>query len=115
VIERGCHDGTGAHEILADEPALTKGLFGLTWSPAGDRIAMQNSLSGHFAIYTFAPDGSDFAKVISGTGLHWSPDGSQIAYDAPGGILIADADGSYVRTLAIDNSDSGPWHPGPPA
>jgi len=52
-------DGTDAHEILADEPALDKGVFSLTWSPAGDRIAMANSLGAHVAIYTFAPDGSD--------------------------------------------------------
>ena len=74
-------DGTDAHEILADEPALAEGVFGLTWSPAGGRIAMENSLEGHVAIYTFAPDGSDFTKAITGgANPYWSPDGSQIAY-----------------------------------
>ncbi len=106
-------DGTDPHEILADEPALAKGVFGLAWSPAGDRIAMENSLEGHVAIHTFAPDGSDFTEVITGGfNPHWSPDGSQIAYGLPGrnGVSVADADGSNVRTFGFGGS--GPWHPG---
>jgi hypothetical protein len=107
-------DGTDAHEILADEPALAEGVFELTWSPAGDRIAMGNSLEGHVAIYTFAPDGSDFTKVITGAAKpYWSPDGSQIAYvmlEGTSGLSIADADGSNVRTFDFGNP--GPWHPG---
>jgi Tol biopolymer transport system component len=108
-------DGTGAHEILTDEPALDKGVFGLVWSPAGDRIAMENTLGRYVAIYTFAPDGSEFTKVITGgANPSWSPDGSQIAYvvlgEGFGGLQIADADGSNVRSLGFGTS--GPWHPG---
>jgi hypothetical protein len=105
-------DGTDAHEILADEPALATGVFGLSWSPAGDRIAMEDS-GGRGVIYTFAPDGSDFTEVIApGFNPYWSPDGSQIAYVPVGspGLSIADADGSNVRTFGV--GASGPWHPG---
>jgi Tol biopolymer transport system component len=106
-------DGTDAHEILAGEPALAQGVFELTWSPAGDRIAMDNSGEDLVAIYTFAPDGSGFAKLIDG-GFNpfWSPDGSQIAYGVPArdGLWIADADGSNIRSSEF--GAPGPWHPG---
>jgi Tol biopolymer transport system component len=113
-------DGSDAHAILADEPAMIEGVFDLAWSPTGERIASGNSGEGHLAIYTFGPDGSDFMKVITGgMNPYWSPDGSQIAYlipyDVPlgggsPGLAIADADGSNVREFGL--SASGPWHPG---
>jgi Tol biopolymer transport system component len=93
---------------------LDDGANGLTWSPAGDRIAMDNAREGHVAIYTFAPDGSDFTKLIEGgANPYWSPDGSQIAYVVLGGspgFSIADADGSNVQVF--DFGGVGPWHPG---
>jgi hypothetical protein len=63
------------------------------------------------AIYTFAPDGSDFAKVITdGSSPFWSSDGSQIAFTGPSGLAIADADGSNIRVFGF--AASGPWNPG---
>lgn len=107
-------DGSDAHEILADKAKVLDGVSGLQWSPEGDRIAMANTYQGSLAIYTVAPDGSDFTKVITGGFLpYWSPDGSQIAYLVPGGshgLTIADADGSNVRTAGF--GFPGPWHPG---
>jgi len=131
-------DGTDAHEILANEETRRafRWVSGLQWSPAGDRIAI--GLGRDPGIYTFAPDGSDFTKVISGgVSPYWSPDGSQIAYtipcdeypnascpegsprrssfdpqpgDSPAGLAIADADGSNIREFGF--AASGPWHPG---
>jgi Tol biopolymer transport system component len=114
-------DGSGAHEILANEPVVTPGgPASLVWSPAGDRIAMEGGVEGAEGIYIFASDGSDFTKVISrGINPFWSPDGSQIAYTLPydpppgggsPGLAIADVDGSNVRELGL--AMSGPWHPG---
>jgi Tol biopolymer transport system component len=113
-------DGSDPHEILADKPKALDGVTGLQWSPAGDHIAMANPYQGRLAIYTVAPDGSDFMKVITG-GMNpfWSPDGSQIVYMLPygeplgegsSGLAIADADGSNVREFGF--GASGPWHPG---
>jgi Tol biopolymer transport system component len=134
-------DGTDAHEIVANKATRNAiGWFsGLQWSPAGDRLAIGLGQDGRRpAIYTFAPDGSHFAQVITGgRSPYWSPDGSQIAYtipcdehptpscpegthfrsgfdpqpgDSPAGLAIADADGSNVRALGF--AASGPWHPG---
>jgi Tol biopolymer transport system component len=138
-------DGTNAHEILADEPTVFLGVSGLRWSPAGDRLAF--GVGEHFgsealAIYTFAPDGSDFTRVITGgVSPYWSPDGSQIAYtilcgrefsggSCPEGSINRsqfdaqpDLFGGGSAGLAIADADgsnvrefgyaaSGPWHPG---
>ena len=109
-------DGGDVHTILADGPTLLRGVDELAWSPAGDRIAMGDQGEGHVAIYTFAPDGSDFTQVITGgAGANWSPDGSQIAYHRPyggprPGLAIADADGSNIREFGFGSA--GPWHPG---
>jgi hypothetical protein len=140
-------DGGNAHEILADEETVVGGVTGLQWSPAGDRLAIgvgASKGSEALAIYTFAPDGSDFARVITGgISPYWSPDGSQIAYTIPcserndascpeGSILRSQFDaqprlfGGGAAGLAIADADgsnvrefgfaaSGPWHPGVPA
>lgn len=131
-------DGTGAHEIVSNATTSEAGhVFGLEWSPTGDRIAL--GLGIDTAIYTFAPDGSDFKQVIiDAIEPHWSPDGSKIAFQSyitipcsdevagdlpPGadpescvteepseGLGIANADGSDARTFGF--AVSGPWHPG---
>ena len=104
-------DGSDAHEIVSKDCACH--VSGLAWSPAGDRIAL--GLEG--TIYTFAPDGSGFRRVITqGDRPYWSPDGLRFAYtrscvvDLRGcGLAIADADGSNVLTFG--SGASGPWHP----
>lgn len=54
-------DGSNAHQILANETTGGVGhAYGLAWSPDDDQIALR--LEG--VTYTFAPDGSGFARVI---------------------------------------------------
>lgn len=123
-------DGTGAHEILAVPTTGHSSVSGLDWSPVGDRIAIGLRGLPAAAIYTFAPDGSDFTQIIpDAVEPHWSPDGSQLAFrneivapcsDDPTyacfsgvpseGLGIANADGSDARTFGF--AASGPWHPG---
>jgi len=129
-------DGSDAHPIVWNESDRWPGhVSGLTWSPAGDRIAL--GLGGK--IYTFATDGSDFTQIAGGDTTcvsaetcainlpksaelpYWSPDGSRIAYTTgcvDGAratnrdgchLAIADADGSNV--LVFGFASSGPWHP----
>ncbi len=106
-------DGSDAHEIVSNADVVGH-VRGLQWSPVADRIAL--GLEG--ATYTFAPDGSDFTRVIAeGNQPYWSPDGSQLAYtvacvpsDVGCGLAIADADGSNMVRFGMYTS--GPWHPG---
>jgi hypothetical protein len=123
-------DGSDPHRIVKNE--VTWGspghVFGLSWSPTGDRIALGLRVQPSAGIYTFAPDGSGFTRLISdGLAPSWSPDGSQIAYDSyvmdpcsessdtcwrpdmSGGLVVADADGSDARSFGVGGS--GPWHP----
>jgi len=108
-------DGSDAREIVSQDCACH--VYGLAWSPAGDRIAL--GIEG--SIFTFAPDGSHFTRVSTvGDMPYWSPDGSKLAYTTPSvspcfaapdqcGLAIADADGSNVLTFG--SGASGPWHP----
>ena len=136
-------DGSDAHEVLADDATVLGAATGMQWSPAGGRIALGAGAwkgAEALAIYTFAPDGSDFTRVITGgESPYWSPDGSQIAFTIPceeqpsascpkGSILRSQYDaqpelfGGGAAGLAIADADgsnvrefgyatSGPWHP----
>lgn len=61
-------------------------------------IAFGSVAGGDVDILTSAPDGTAIEELIGGDGDQvqpaWSRDGSRIAYAAPAGIRIADADGS---------------------
>ena len=121
-------DGSDAHQIVTSEnaPLGATHVHGLTWSPAGDRIAIKVDQG----IFTFSTDGTDFTHVITPADFwllepYWSPDGSRIAYTTgcnfvgdglpvQGCMLaIADADGSNVQL--VGSGVSGPWHPGVPS
>jgi TolB protein len=122
-------DGTDPHMIVRND--VTWGwngghVFGLAWSPTGDRIALGLRGFPVASIYTFTPNGSRFTRLIrDALAPSWSPDGSQIAfYPCPedhgcrdgdnedlsgGGLGVADADGSHAHTFGVGSS--GPWHP----
>jgi hypothetical protein len=121
-------DGSHPHMIVKNEVMSEGHVFGLAWSPTGDRIALGLRRLPAAGIYTFAPDGSGFRRLIpDAIAPSWSPDGSQIAYknyvmhpcpddpdncwseDLSGGLGVADANGSHAHEFGVGGS--GPWHP----
>jgi Tol biopolymer transport system component len=114
-------DGTDAH-VIVDETALEDAVIdGLDWSPTGDRIAIGMVHRSAASIYTFAPDGSRFTRVIE-EGVHptWSPDGTRIAFarylrgdlEINGDIVIVDPD-APDKEYVISAGGPPVWHPGP--
>jgi len=121
-------DGSDPHMIIQNQVTSAGHVFGLAWSPTGDRIALGLRRLPAAGVYIFAPDGSGFTQLIrDAVAPSWSPDGSQIAYksyvmhpcpenpdacwseDLSGGLGVADADGSHPHTFGLGGS--GPWHP----
>jgi WD40 repeat protein len=62
-------DGSDPHQIVSSDVGPLGGghVYGLAWSPDGDRIA----LLFEGATYTFRPDGSDFALGGDASGFCW--------------------------------------------
>jgi TolB protein len=88
------------------------------WSPDGTRLAFDSDRADPYPgyddafsdIFTMNPDGTGLFKVTDSVGFSgdpgWSPDGSQIAfeadrgdYPAEQGIYVADADGSNLHRV----------------
>jgi Tol biopolymer transport system component len=64
-------DGSEAHEIVSVDTKVGAGfVYGLAWSPAGDRIALQFD-APPFGIWTFATDGSGFTLISNASEFCW--------------------------------------------
>jgi Tol biopolymer transport system component len=78
------------------------------WSPDGrwlafSRLPPHASDEHRASIWVERPDGSGLRRVGPGFGARWSPDGTQLAYEAPRGAGVSD-----LSVIGIDGDGSRP-------
>jgi hypothetical protein len=101
-------DGSDLHLLLEGEDACCE----TAWSPNGHRILYQLSINNGTAffdseVWTVEPDGTDRIKVFDSDGCDmgstqdalpvWAPNGTQVAFNACGVWVVANADGTGQR------------------
>ena len=94
-------DGTG----LVDLTSVGEG-WQVDWSPDGRSILFTSGRDQepYDDIYVMRPDGSAVKRLthIRGYTPAWSPDGSHIAFAAPGGLFVMRPDGSRIMSLPVE-------------
>jgi Tol biopolymer transport system component len=92
---------TGARRALTTTPQTE---FGPSWSRDGAWIAFSRDLGERWALLRIRPDGSGEQEVASeGVFSTWDPDG-HLVWSGPGGINVANADGSGGTVLNVPGS-----------
>ncbi|HET9513956.1 MAG TPA: hypothetical protein VFO95_08500, partial [Gemmatimonadales bacterium] len=104
-------DGTGVTRLTSD-PADE---MNPAWSPDGRQIAFDSDADGDSEIYVMNADGTGTDQLTQNgsneTQPFWSPDG-RIAFQAPGGLMVMNPDGSNVQSLFPTTSLlGGQWSP----
>ena len=107
-------DGSGLTRLVSNDfPNAGDVTVDPAWSPDGTSIAfVAGSSVDTFQIYIANADGTKPRRLLSGVSIasqsrpHWSPDGSTLAFEAAGTIMTVAADGSNLRTRAIEDGAS---------
>jgi Tol biopolymer transport system component len=90
---------------------------GLAWQPHGSLLSFTQGASVDWALWTLDTGTGTVRKVAAvqpytDESRAWSPDGARLAFvDAVNRLAVADADGSQLRELTIDNAGPPAWSP----
>jgi Tol biopolymer transport system component len=87
------------------------------WSPDGAKFVFIRTFGvGDYRIYTVNRDGHGEQEILNGVSAEiplWSPDGTEIAYSAGGGLWVVNADGSNPHMIFGGSSVGFAWEPLP--
>jgi TolB protein len=103
-------DGTGVRRITRGPERD----ISAAWSPAGRWIAFSRlkAEGGIPDLWLVRPDGKGAHLLVRQASFPaWSPDGSRVVFDAPGGIWAARPDGSGRKKLVTGNVGELSWSP----
>jgi hypothetical protein len=113
-------DGTGGALLIASHPRTTSDdeIRAIAWSPDSGRIAYLHGASPPIRVVD-ARDGSPFPlqqtgdPVPQGRRLEWSPDGTELLYDAEDDFWTKPVDGRPARrVVALEGPDAfATWSP----
>jgi Tol biopolymer transport system component len=108
TIETIRPDGSGRRGLVR-LPERAPGIFGLAWSPRGDRIAYDR---GGW-LYLVRPQGSVSTRLVRGRALVWSPQGQRLLFRG-GDDTIRTVDVATRRTRVLGRAEevgSPTWSP----
>ena len=84
-------DASGSRRSLTTTPVTE---FGPSWSPDGQWVAFSRDTADRWELLRIRPDGSDEQSIAEeGVFATWDPAG-HVVWSGPGGINVANADGS---------------------
>jgi TolB protein len=107
-------DGTGGRRLTSLQRSAQP-----AWSADSRRVALASRGRGNnFDIYTVGVDGTGLRRITTSPEDEFepsfSPDGTSIAFDRGGAIVVADAGGDDRTLTDSSNNDGSPvWRPAP--
>jgi Tol biopolymer transport system component len=111
----GVHGIDGTHETFAIPPGDELSDAGPIWAPDGASVIVSELEipldGGSPREVPFLRAYLDRSGAFWTGGLAYSPDGSQVAYGTPDGLMVARADGSDPRVVSDDGAHTVAWSP----